>query len=99
MSFKIAELMRWHHNGRLGDDSLRHPAGKYETFSLDPRNVRLELTSDWFNHFGTMNITHSMWHIMLVHFNFSHWMCMKESLFMLSLLIPSLKGPRNNIDT
>jgi hypothetical protein len=107
MSSKNSESMRWHHEGRLNDGSLRHPAdslawkefnSRYPTFSLDPRNVRLGVASDGFNPFKTMSITHSTWPVMLIPYNLPPWMCMKQSFFMLSLLIPGPKGPRNNID-
>jgi hypothetical protein len=107
MSSKNSESMRWHHEGRLNDGSLRHPAdslawkefnSRYPTFSLDPRNVRLGVASDGFNPFKTMSITHSTWPVMLIPYNLPPWMCMKQSFFMLSLLIPGPKGPGNNID-
>ncbi|XP_027186063.1 uncharacterized protein [Cicer arietinum] len=107
MSSKVVESMRWHHEGRLNDGLLRHPAdslawkefdARYPIFSSDPRNVRLEVTSDGFNPFKTMSITHSTWPVMVIPYNLPPWICMKQSLFMLSLLIPGPKGPGNNID-
>nr|XP_004494940.1 uncharacterized protein LOC101496411 [Cicer arietinum] len=107
MSSKVAESMRWHHESRLNDGSLRHPAdslawknfdARYPTFSLDPRNVRLGVASDGFNPFKTMSITHSTWPVILIPYNLPPWMCMKQPYFMLSLLIPGPKGPGNNID-
>jgi ssDNA-binding Zn-finger/Zn-ribbon topoisomerase 1 len=107
MSSKISESMRWHHDGRVNDGSLRHPAdslawkefdSRYKTFSSDARNVRLGVASDGFNPFKTMSITHSTWPVILIPYNLPPWMCMKQSFFMLSLLIPGPKGPGNNID-
>ncbi|XP_058740919.1 uncharacterized protein LOC131613250 [Vicia villosa] len=107
MSFEVVESMRWHQDGRLNDGSLRHPAdslawkefdARYPTFSSDPRNVRLGLASDGFNPFKTMSISHSTWPIILIPYNLPPWMCMKQSFFMVSLLIPGPKSPGNNID-
>ncbi|XP_004490351.1 uncharacterized protein [Cicer arietinum] len=107
MSSKVAESMRWHHEGRLNDCLLWHPTGslawkefdaRYPIFSSDPRNVRLGVASDGFNPFKTMSITHSTWPVMVIPYNLPPWMCMKQSFFMLSLLIPGPKGPGNNID-
>jgi len=66
-------------------DSL-HP-----DFSSEIRNVRLGLTSDGFNPFRTMSISHSTWPIMMVVYNFPPWLCMKPEYTMLSLLIPRLQ--------
>ncbi|XP_004513620.1 uncharacterized protein [Cicer arietinum] len=99
--------MRWHHESRLNDGSLRHLAdslawknfdARYPTFLLDPRNVRLGVASDGFNPFKTMSITHSTWPVILIPYNLPPWMVMKQPYFMLSLLIPGPKGPGNNID-
>lgn len=106
-SSKTAELMRWHSEGRTKDGFLRHPAdslswiefdARYPTFSSDTRNVRLGLASDGFNPFKTMSITHSTWPVILIPYNLPPWMCMKQSFFMLSLIIPGPKSPGNNID-
>ncbi|MCH86656.1 hypothetical protein A2U01_0007515, partial [Trifolium medium] len=107
MSSEVAESMRWHHDGRLNDGSLRHPAdslawkefdARYRTFSSDPRNVRLGVASDGFNPFKTMSISHSTWPVIVIPYNLPPWMCMKQSFFMLSLLISGPKSPGNNID-
>lgn len=67
-------------------------------FSSEPRNVRLELASDGFNPFNTMSIAHSTWPIILIPYNLPPWMCMKQSFFMLSLLIPGPESLGNDID-
>ncbi|XP_071741432.1 uncharacterized protein [Rutidosis leptorrhynchoides] len=50
MSSKTTNLMKWHHDERIKDGKLRHPADalawkhfdqKYPEFASDPRNVRL----------------------------------------------------------
>ncbi|XXG62527.1 hypothetical protein AAC387_Pa05g0867 [Persea americana] len=107
MSSKTAEHMRWHAEGCTKDGVLRHPADSeawealdkvYPSFGFEPRNVRLGLASDGFNPFNTMSIVHSTWPVILIPYNLPPWMCMKQKYFMLSLLIPGLKSPGNDID-
>ncbi|XP_039137103.1 uncharacterized protein LOC120274629 [Dioscorea cayenensis subsp. rotundata] len=107
MSSKTANFMKWHEEGRTKDGNLRHPAdsecwknldARYPDFSSETRNIRLGLACDGFNRFKTINVTHSTWPIILIPYNLPPWMCMKQPNFILSLLIPDPKGPRNNID-
>ena len=104
---KIAEDMRWHKDKLDDDGILRHPADSREwkqfdemhvSFSNDPRNVRLGLSSDGFNPFDNMSISYSMWPVILVPYNLPPWRCMKDPFLMLSLLIPGPKAPGNDID-
>lgn len=107
MSSETASLMRWHHEGRTKDGIMRHPADSpawknfdhlHSHFSSEPRNVRLGLASDGFNPFRTMSIAHSTWPVVLVPYNLPPWLCMKQSFFILSLLIEGPAAPGNNID-
>ena len=107
MSSKTALDMRWHHENRSNDEVLRHPADAeawksfdrtHESFSLDPRNVRLGLANDGFNHFGNMSVSYSCWLVVRLPYNIPSWMCMKEPYLFMSLLIPSQKGPGNDIN-
>lgn len=93
--------------GSIEDGTLRHPANglarkmfdsKHYDFASDPRNVRLGLSADGFNPFDNMSIFHSTWLVMLVPYNLPHWMCIKQSTFMLLLLIPGPSSPSTNID-
>nr|GEY73821.1 hypothetical protein [Tanacetum cinerariifolium] len=61
---------------------------KYSDFEKEPRNVRLGLAADGFNLFG--NLTCGP--VILTTYNLPSWLCMKESSFMLTLLIP---GPKS----
>lgn len=45
-----------------------------------------------------MSVPHSTWPVVLIPYNLPPWMCMKQSYFMLSLLIPGPSIPGNNID-
>ncbi|XP_016199616.1 uncharacterized protein LOC107640621 [Arachis ipaensis] len=71
----MVEAMSWHHNERVKDGSLRHPAdgeswkafdSRHEDFSKEPHNVRLGLAIDGFNLFQTLSSTHSTWPIVLM---------------------------------
>ncbi|XP_042975438.1 uncharacterized protein LOC122306930 [Carya illinoinensis] len=108
MSKKTAVSMRWHQVQRVHDENtLRHPADsevwttfdkEHRWFAEDPRNVRLGLASDGFNPFNNMAKPYSIWPVILVPYNLPPWLCMKDSFFMLSTLIPGPKSPGNEID-
>ena len=68
------------------------------SFAEEPRNVRLGLASDGFNPFGNMSISYSMWPVVLIPYNLPPWMCIKQTFFMLSLLILGPTAPGNDID-
>ncbi|XP_058003975.1 uncharacterized protein LOC110659856 [Hevea brasiliensis] len=106
-SVKTSKDMRWHEEGRIKDGLLRHPAdgkawkefdSKFSEFSSDARNVRLGLATDGFNPFRTMSTTYSTWPVILVPYNMPPWTCMKQSSFILSMIIPGEKSPGNDID-
>ena len=108
MSRYTSADMRWHKEKRFHEDGvLRHPAdsevwkdfdNQYPWFAQDARNVRLGLATDGFNPFGTMSNNYSMWPVILVPYNMPPWKCMKESFFMMSLLIPGPHAPGKDID-
>jgi len=107
MSSKTACDMRWHSEGHTKDGLLRHPADSpawknfdamHLEFSSEVRNVRLGLATDGFNPFGNMNVSYSIWPIILIPYNVPPWVCMKQSNFILSVLIPGKKGPGKDID-
>ncbi|XP_058746180.1 uncharacterized protein LOC131619054 [Vicia villosa] len=107
MCSKTTESMRWHEEERSKDGKLRHPTdGKawkdfdelHPDFSSESRNVRLGLTSDGFNPFRTMSLSHSTWPVLMMVYNIPPWLPMKLEYTMLSLLIPGPKSPGNDID-
>ncbi|GJR56990.1 hypothetical protein Tco_1499152 [Tanacetum coccineum] len=71
---------------------------KYPDFAKEPRNVRLGLAADGFNPFGNLSQSYSMWLVILTTYNLPPWLCMKESSFMLTLLIPGPKSLGKDID-
>ena len=67
--------MKWHINGHMEGDVMRHPVDTLEwknidrvhpAFAQEPRNVRLDLASDGFNRFGNMSISYTMWPVVLI---------------------------------
>ncbi|KAG8485488.1 hypothetical protein CXB51_021843 [Gossypium anomalum] len=71
---------------------------KFPSFARDPQNVRLGLASDGFNPFKIMSTSYNTWLVMLVPYKLPPWICMKQSSFILSMIISGEKGPRNDID-
>ncbi|GJW75949.1 hypothetical protein Tco_0135319 [Tanacetum coccineum] len=51
-----------------------------------------------FDPFGNLSQYYSMWSVILTTYNLPSWLCMKESSFMLTLLIPGLKSSGKDID-
>ncbi|XP_048425915.1 uncharacterized protein LOC108866272 [Pyrus x bretschneideri] len=105
MSMHTATDMRWHKEGRVNDDVMRHPADgeawkefdrMYPNFAADPRNVRLGLATDGFNPFGVLNQIHSTWPVIVFPYNLPPWKCMKKEYMMLTLLIT--EDPGKSID-
>ncbi|GKC43932.1 hypothetical protein Tco_1061654 [Tanacetum coccineum] len=100
--------MTWHATGKYTEPGkMQHPVDgrawknfdtKYPNFAKEPRNVRLGLAADGFNPFGNLSQAYSMWPVILTTYNLPPWLCMKESSFMLTLLIPGPKSPGKDID-
>ncbi|GKB45829.1 hypothetical protein Tco_0896582 [Tanacetum coccineum] len=107
-SSHTAKEMTWHATGKCTEPGkMQHPVDgrawkdfdtKYPDFAAEPRNVRLGLAADGFNPFGNLSQSYSMWPVILTTYNLPPWLCMKESSFMLTLLIPGPKSPGKDID-
>ncbi|XP_052624731.1 uncharacterized protein LOC128132267 [Lactuca sativa] len=106
-SWYTSKNMIWHSTRRSEDGVMRHPIDgeswkkidvDYPDFLSESRNVRLGLVADGFNPFGNMCNPHSTWPVVLTTYNLPPWLCMKESSFMLALLIPGPKAPGKDID-
>ncbi|GJT69610.1 reverse transcriptase domain-containing protein [Tanacetum coccineum] len=69
-----------------------------ERRSQKPRNVRLGLAVDGFNPFGNLSQSYSMWPVILTTYNLPPWLYIKESSFMLTLLIHGPKSPGKDIN-
>ncbi|XP_038687488.1 uncharacterized protein LOC119986868 [Tripterygium wilfordii] len=101
MSSQIAAAMRWHKEDHVEDGVLRHPADsiawksfneKHLSFAMESRNARLGLATDGFNPFGNMSTSYSTWPVVLILYNLPPWLCMKQSYFMISSVVP---GPKS----
>nr|GEW37461.1 hypothetical protein [Tanacetum cinerariifolium] len=100
--------MTWHATGKCMDPGkMQHPVDgrawknfdtKYSDFVKEPRNVRLGLAADGFNPFGNLSRSYNMWPVILTTCNLPPWLCMKESSFMLTFLIPGPKFSGKDID-
>ncbi|GJR03805.1 reverse transcriptase domain-containing protein [Tanacetum coccineum] len=100
--------MTWHATGKCTEPGkMQHPIDgrawknfdtKYSNFEKEPRNVRLGLAPNGFNLFGNLSQAYSMWPEILTTYNLPPWLCMKESSFMLTLLIHGPKSPGKDID-
>ncbi|GJU09767.1 hypothetical protein Tco_1132163 [Tanacetum coccineum] len=62
------------------------------------RNIEWRWLLDGFNHSGNLRKSYSMWPVILTTYNLPPWLCIKESSFMLTLLIPGPKSPGKDID-
>jgi hypothetical protein len=107
MCSKTGPLMTWHSDGRTKDGMLRHPAdspawksfdSKHKLFREEPRNIRFALATDGFNPFRNLNLAYSIWPIILIPLNLPPWVCMKQSNFILNVIVPGRKGPGKEMD-
>lgn len=107
MSPKTASTMCWHDESRIKDGVLRHPADTEAwkkldavrpSFGEEPRNVRLGLATDGFDPFSDKSHPYSMWPVVLIPYNVSPETCLKDTNYLLSMLIPGPKAPTNDID-
>ena len=89
---KDAKNLTCHKNGRLDDGKLRHPADspqwrfiddKFENFKKEERNLRLALSTDGMNAFGSLSSTHNTWPVILVTYNLPPELCVKGNYMML----------------
>ena len=102
MSKQRAQYAIWHKEKRLPvENEMRHPAdgeawkefdNDFKDFADDPRSLRLAIAIDGFNPFGQMTNSYSIWPVIVVIYNFPPWMCMDQSNYLLSLIIPSKKS-------
>src|SRR5438132_14352761 len=71
---------------------------KHPEFAADSRNIRLAFATDGFNPYRTMNVSYSIWPGILIPLNFPPSMCMKDSNFILSMLIPGRSSTGSDMD-
>ena len=106
-NYEVQENLVWHEEERKKDGLIRHPADcnqwqsinkEFPLFGGEARNLRLGLSTDGMNPYGTFSTQHSSWPVLLTVYNLPPWLCMKRKYIMLSLLIPGPKQPGNDID-
>ncbi|GJX07399.1 retrovirus-related pol polyprotein from transposon 17.6 [Tanacetum coccineum] len=101
--------MIWHATGKCTEpDKMQHPVDggawkkfdtKYPDFAKEPRNIRLWLAADGFQTFWQPYLKpYNMRSVILTTYNMPPWLCMKESSFILTLLIPGPKSLGKDID-
>ncbi|XP_074324286.1 uncharacterized protein LOC141661201 [Apium graveolens] len=99
--------LTWHHNGRIKDGMLRHPADSpqwktfddvHRDFGKEPRNLRLALSTDGMNPHRLQSSSHSTWPVILIVYNLVSSLCMKRKYMMMSTLIYGPIQPGNDID-
>ncbi|KAL8116751.1 hypothetical protein AgCh_023056 [Apium graveolens] len=92
-STRTAEHMSWHAKSPAKDGELNHPADghawkdfnkTHPQFVLEPRNVRLGLSTDGFNPFGHSVVPYSCWQMIVTPYNLPSWLCMKQPYMFLS---------------
>ncbi|GJU69396.1 hypothetical protein Tco_1255655, partial [Tanacetum coccineum] len=92
----IPRLQRLYKSSHTTKEMTWHATGKCT--EPEPRNVLLGLADDGFNPFGNLSQSYSMWPVILTTYNLPPWLCMKESSFMTTLLIPGPKSLGKDID-
>nr|GEX93623.1 hypothetical protein [Tanacetum cinerariifolium] len=103
-----AKEMTWHATEKcMEPGKMQHPDDgrpwkdvdtKCLDFAAEPRNVRLGLAADGFYPFDNLSQSYSMWPVILTTYNLPPWLCMKDSSFMLTLLIIRSISPGKDID-
>lgn len=104
---KTSSLIKWHQENKANDGMMSHPTYSkawemvdeiYQSFVMEPRNVRLGLSSDDFQAFGCSRTLYSIWPMVLIPSNVTPWLCMKHENFILSMLISSPRSPGDASD-
>jgi hypothetical protein len=79
-------------------ESWTHFNSVHSYFSVESRNVHLELCTDGFNPFKSFVASYSYWPIKLTVYNLPPGMCMRLGFMFLSMVIPSSNSLGWNID-
>jgi len=99
--------MVWHKNPATQPGQLTHPSDveawkhfdrTYESFPVEPRNVRLGLCVDGFNPYSNAVRKYSVWPIVICVYNLPTHLCMTKSYMFLSCVIPGPNNLKNMID-
>lgn len=91
-----AKNIKWHARERKFDGKLHHSSdylqwkkfdSLFPNFGIEPINIRLGVSTNGMNPYGTLSSIHSSWTIVLVTYNLSPWLCMKGKYIKLSMMI------------
>ena len=106
MSSRTTEHMTWHQSYDVVDGVMVHPSDSeawkhfnsvHPHFSVESRNVRLELCTNGFNPFGSYVAPYSYWLVILMVYNLPSGMCMRPEFMFLFTVIPGPNSPGCNI--
>ena len=106
-STEHAKKLCWHATDRKVDGIMRHPADSpswrlidhlWPAFGLEPRNLRLGLSTDEVNPYGDLSTKYSCWPVIIIVHNLPPWLCMRRKFLMLSMLISGPKQPGYDIN-
>ena len=64
----------------------------YQQFGKEPRNLRLGVSTDGLNPFGSQSSTHNTWPVFVWPYNFPPWLCMKKR-YITMILVQGPKQP------
>lgn len=107
MSPKTTYSIRWHDEKWVKDGVFKHLAvtGAWKTvdatkssYGEKPHNVEFHLTTDDFDPFSEKRNPYIMWLLVLIPFIVLPEMCLKDTNYLLSMLIPRPNAPKNDID-
>lgn len=107
MSPKTAATMSWHDEFRNKDGVLRHLIDTLAwkilddarpSFGEEPHNVILGLATNGFDPSSDKSHPYIMWFVVVITYNVSPYMCLKDTNYLFSLLIHGPKAPTNDID-
>ncbi|GJX01490.1 hypothetical protein Tco_0185403 [Tanacetum coccineum] len=89
----IPRLQRLYKSSHTAKEMTWHATGK----CTEPDKMQHPVDGRAWKNFDT-NQSYSMWLVILTTYNLPSWLCIKESSFMLTLLIPGPKSPGKDID-
>lgn len=107
MSRKTMEYMSWHKVSTIAPriiintsqgQTWKHLNSTFPDFAPNLRNVRLSLCANAFSQFGYLVKSYLIWPIVLTVYNLLLQMCTTKLFLLLTLLIPSPRSPKQNID-
>lgn len=107
MSSNMAQHMSWHITRdivpgqltqRVDGDEWKRFDENFSQFAKEVRNVRLGMATDGFRSFNNSSQLYSIWSVIMVAYNLSPSICMRDSYLFLTLLIPGDKSPKKDIN-